>query len=229
MRNKILIVEDESSIRGFLKLSFKSGGYTVIEAETGEQALEKARLERPDIVVLDIMLPGIDGYKVCEILRQELPRVGIIMLTARSQDMDKIMGLQYGADDYIIKPFNPTELLLRVKALERRVVKQSSGRSKRFIEYPPFKIDTYSRKVYKNERELNLTPKEYLLIKKFMEESGKAFSRDELLDLVWGNDFVGDPKIVDVNIRRMRKKIEQDPSNPQHIETVWGIGYRWKK
>lgn len=226
--NKILIVEDEMSIRGFLKINFERNDFIVIEAESGEEGIRKAKLEKPVIAILDVMLPGIDGFKVCEVLRKDFPSMGIIMLTARSQDMDKIMGLEFGADDYMVKPFNPSELILRVKALLRRM--DSSQNNKEDVIYSePFKIDTYAQKVYKDNGEVDVTPKEYLLMKIFAENEGKAFSRDELLDLVWGYDFVGDSKIVDVNIRRLRAKIENDPSNPTYIETVWGRGYRWRK
>lgn len=227
MKQKILIVEDENSIRGFLKINFERNDYTVIEAASGEEGLQKALLEKPALAILDIMLPGIDGYKVCKTLRKELPGIGIIMLTARSQDLDKIMGLEHGADDYIVKPFNPAELLLRVKALLRRISANDNKQDNITLESTPFKLDLYGQKIYKNEYELDLTPKEYLIMKVLLENPGKAFTRDELLNLVWGYQFIGDPKIVDVNIRRLRAKIE-DSSNPVYIETVWGTGYRWK-
>ncbi|WP_434302331.1 response regulator transcription factor [Clostridium botulinum] len=225
--DKILIVEDESSIRGFVKVNLKMNNFDVIEAETGEEGIEKARKHKPDVVVLDIMLPGVDGLEVCKTLRQEFPNMGIIMLTAKSQDTDKVSGLEYGADDYIIKPFNPLELTLRIKAILRRVnaVKESNDN---IITGGPFKIDLYSKKIYKNEEEIDITPTEYLLMKIFIENPGKAFNRDELLDLVWGYDFMGDSKIVDVNIRRLRSKIEETPSEPKFIKTVWGTGYRWQ-
>ncbi|ACO84520.1 response regulator transcription factor [Clostridium botulinum] len=225
--DKILIVEDESSIRGFVKVNLKMNNFDVIEAETGEEGIEKARKHKPEVVVLDIMLPGVDGLEVCKTLRQEFPNMGIIMLTAKSQDTDKVSGLEYGADDYIIKPFNPLELTLRIKAILRRVnaVKESDDN---IITGGPFKIDLYSKKIYKNEEEIDITPTEYLLMKIFIENPGKAFNRDELLDLVWGYDFMGDSKIVDVNIRRLRSKIEETPSEPKFIKTVWGTGYRWQ-
>ncbi|EJP6472648.1 response regulator transcription factor [Clostridium sp. FAM 1755] len=224
---KILIVEDESSIRGFVKVNLKMNNFDVIEAETGEEGIDKAREHRPEVVVLDIMLPGIDGLEVCKVLRQEFPNMGIIMLTAKSQDTDKVLGLEYGADDYIIKPFNPLELTLRIKAILRRVnaVKEIDNN---IITGGPFKIDLYSKKIYKNEKEIDITPTEYLLMKIFIENPGKAFNRDELLDLVWGYDFMGDSKIVDVNVRRLRSKIEEKPSEPKFIKTVWGTGYRWQ-
>lgn len=225
---KILIVEDEMSIRSFLKINLQRNDFQVIEAESGEEGIKLAKSDPPDIAILDVMLPGIDGFKVCEILRKDYPSMGIIILTARTQDIDKIMGLEFGADDYMVKPFNPSELVLRIKAILRRM-EGNSNEGKNIILSGIFKIDIYSQKVYKNSEEVDVTPKEYMLMKIFIENEDKAFSRDELLDLVWGYNFIGDSKIVDVNIRRLRAKIEDDPSSPVFIETVWGRGYRWKK
>lgn len=224
---KILLVEDEESIRSFLKINLKRNGFKVIEAESGEEGLKKAFLENPDIAILDVMLPGIDGFQVCNKLRSDSPKMGIIMLTAKGQDIDKIMGLEYGADDYIIKPFNPLEVVLRVKAIMRRLSNDVEETNKSVIESGDFKIDLYSQKLLKNNNEIDVTPKEYMLMKLFIENPTKAFTREELLNTVWGYNFFGDPKIIDVNIRRLRFKIEDDPSAPKHIETVWGIGYRW--
>lgn len=225
--NRILVVEDEEHIRKFIKINLEREGFIVKEAGTGEDGLSIAKNENIDIVVLDIMLPGIDGFEVCKILREKIPRIGIIMLTAKSQDIDKIMGLEYGTDDYMVKPFNPIELVLRVKSLLRRM-DSSKVQSQDIIVDEPFKIDKYSMKFYKEEEEIELTPTEYSIIKIFIENPGKAFSRDEILNIVWGYDFIGDSKIVDVNVRRLRSKIEDDPSEPHYIETVWGIGYRWR-
>ncbi|MGG7145033.1 response regulator transcription factor [Clostridium nigeriense] len=222
--NKILLVEDEESIRGFLKINLQRSNFNVIEASTGEEGLELANKEAPKIAILDVMLPGIDGFMVCNKLRKDFPDMGIIMLTAKGQDMDKIMGLEYGADDYIVKPFNPLEVVLRVKALLRRLGEDDKDK----LELGPFTIDLYSQKVIKNNMEIDVTPKEYLLMKIFLENPNKAFTRDELLDLVWGENYFGDAKIIDVNIRRLRAKVEDKPSRPDYIETVWGIGYRWK-
>ena len=222
---KILIIEDEESIRGFLKINLKRNGYEVIEADNGELGVKLALKEKPAIIILDVMLPGIDGFKVCKIIRNEDEKVGIIMLTAKSQDLDKIMGLEYGADDYIIKPFNPMELLLRIKALLRRI---SDYEEKKGIIQGKFKLDIYAKRIFKNNKERDLTPKEYSIIKLFIENPNKAFSRDELMDLVWGEDYIGDPKIVDVNIRRLRSKIECSSLNEKFIETIWGFGYRWR-
>ncbi|MDU1685324.1 MAG: response regulator transcription factor, partial [Clostridium perfringens] len=157
------------------------------------------------------------------------PRMGIIMLTAKGEDMDKIMGLQFGADDYVLKPFNPLEITLRVKALIRRLEGINEENNSDCIEVDNFKLDLYSQSLYKENVEIDVTPKEFLLMKIFMQNPGKAFTRDELLNLVWGIDFFGDPKIVDVNIRRLRSKIEENSSKPKYIETVWGTGYRWKR
>ncbi|GLC31005.1 response regulator transcription factor [Clostridium omnivorum] len=229
MQEKIIIIEDEDSIRGFLRINFQRNDFHVLEAATGEEGLRIIRIEKPALVILDLMLPGMDGYQVCKILRQEFSDIGIIMLTARGQDMDKIMGLEFGADDYMVKPFNPMELILRAKALLRRIKKDEDEENQDIIKNGIFIIEVYSQRVYKNGIELFLTPKEFLLLKLFVENPGKAFSRDELLDLVWGYNFVGDGKIVDVNIRRLRAKIEDTSSSPEYIETVWGIGYRWRK
>lgn len=229
MNEKILIVEDEDNIRGFLKINLQRNNFEVIEAGNGEDGLKMALMEKPRVVILDVMLPGIDGFKVLEEIRKKDASIGIIMLTARSQDMDKIMGLEYGADDYIIKPFNPMELILRIRALARRIGTNESDVNKEIIQNPPFTINMVSQKAFKGEKELELTPKEFILLRIFISNPGKAFGRDELLNLAWGYDFFGDPKIVDVNIRRLRSKIEEDSSNPAFIETVWGKGYRWKK
>ena len=227
MKTKVLLVEDEESIRKFVKINLEREGSIIFEAGSGEEGIEVARRERPDIVVLDIMLPGIDGFEVCKTLRGEFPSLGIIMLTAKAEDYDKIMGLQYGTDDYLTKPFNPTELTLRIKSIERRLEPEEVKESNLIVD-PPFKIDSYSRKFYKDDEELELTPTEYQIIKIFMTNPGKAMTRDEILRLVWGDDFLGDSKIVDVNIRRLRSKIETNPAKPDYIETVWGTGYRWK-
>lgn len=225
---KILIVEDEDSIRKFVRVNLEMENYEVEEAESGEKALEIYETFKPDIVLLDIMLPGIDGFQVCKYLRQDERELGIIMLTAKNQDIDKIQGLEAGSDDYISKPFNPKELVLRIKSLERRLKSFDTSFSENIIESSKFKLDRNSRKFYKEGKHINLTPTEYSVMVLFLENPRQAISRDEILDKVWGEDFIGDSKIVDVNIRRLRAKIEEDSSKPEYIKTVWGIGYIWE-
>ena len=224
---KVLVLEDESSIRSFIVINLRRAGYDVIEAETGEDALERLK-ENPDtrVALLDIMLPGIDGFEVCRRIRASNSRIGIIMLTARSQEMDKVTGLMTGADDYVTKPFSPAELTARVDALMRRSggsVEDTAGQ----IRQDPFVLNTRNRTLEKNGQRIKLTQVEYAIIQMFMENPGKALSREEILDLVWGRDYFGELKIVDVNIRRLRLKIEDNPTNPIYITTVWGYGYKW--
>ncbi len=187
---KILLVEDEESIRGFLRINFQRENFQVIECESGEEGVRKALIEKPDIAILDVMLPGMNGFEVCQKLRESFPRMGIIMLTAKGEDMDKIMGLQFGADDYVLKPFNPLEITLRVKALIRRLEGINEENNSDCIEVDNFKLDLYSQSLYKENVEIDVTPKEFLLMKIFMQNPGKAFTRDELLNLVWGIDFL---------------------------------------
>lgn len=222
---KILIIEDEDSIRGFLKINLNRNGFEVLETDNGEEGLNILELQNPALVILDVMLPGMNGFEVCKKIREKKDKIGIIMLTAKGQDMDKIMGLEYGADDYMVKPFNPMELLLRIKAILRRI---GGNKENNIIRNGIFTIDSYGKKVFKGGKEIDLTPKEYSLIKLFIENPNKAFSRDELLDLVWGKDYFADSKIIDVNIRRLRSKIEDSSSKEGYIETIWGLGYRWR-
>ena len=228
MVRKVLVLEDESSIRGFIVINLTRAGYEVVEAETGEEALEKLR-DNPEIRValLDIMLPGIDGFEVCRRIRATNTRIGIIMLTARSQEMDKVTGLMTGADDYVTKPFSPAELTARVDALFRRTGGDEAVVSPDEISDPPFLLNTRNRTLEKNGQRVKLTQVEYSIMKMFMENPGKALSREEILDTVWGRDYFGELKIVDVNIRRLRLKIEDNAQNPTYINTVWGYGYKW--
>ena len=223
---KVLVVEDEASIRRFITLNLETAGYEVGEAASGEDALDLLTAFSPDVVVLDLMLPGMDGLEVCRRIRETVPEPLIIMLTAKGQDSDKIMGLELGADDYMVKPFNPFELIARIKAMLRRRDRFESGRTA-YI-YGGLHLDTAANKLLKNDREVELTPTEYSLLKMFMENPGKALKRDELLDAVWGEDYFGDTKTLDVHIRRLREKIEDNPSEPRYIKTVWGSGYRWQ-
>lgn len=228
MSFKVMVLEDEKDIRDFIVINLKRENYKVLEAGTGEKALEIARKNSDlDIAILDVMLPGIDGFEVCEQIRKENKTVGIIMLTAKGQEIDKIKGLSVGADDYVLKPFSPAELLARVKALLRRVEQLRTKDDLDEIIAGPFLMDLKGMRFYKNNIEIELTQTEFTLLKLFLENQDKAFNRDEILDLVWGKNFFGNWKTVDVNVRRLRQKIEDNPSRPQYIETVWGVGYRW--
>lgn len=227
---KILVLEDEASIRSFIMINLKKNNFEIVETASGEEALEKLD-DTVDIALLDVMLPGISGFEVCKRAREQYPALGIIMLTAKGQEENKIEGLELGADDYIVKPFSPKELLARINALARRlniadktVVAEPEGAQ---IVTGKFTILPEERKLLKDGVEIELTPIEFSLVKYFMENPNKAIHRDEILNNVWGYNYVGDFKIVDVNIRRIRQKIEDDPSNPKYIEKVWGYGYRW--
>ena len=223
---KVLVLEDEDNIRSFVVINLKRAGYDTLEASSGEEALEVVK-RNPDIRValLDVMLPGIDGFEVCRRLRADNAKIGIIMLTARTQEMDKVTGLMTGADDYVTKPFSPAELTARVDALMRR----SGGAAVEAgeINQPPFLLNTRNRTLEKNGQRIKLTQVEYAIMKMFMENPGKALSREEILDMVWGHDYFGELKIVDVNIRRLRLKIEDNATNPTYITTIWGFGYKW--
>lgn len=224
---KVLVLEDESSIRSFIVINLRRAGYEVIEAESGEEALEKLKTHSDTrVALLDVMLPGIDGFEVCRRIRATNSRIGIIMLTARSQEMDKVTGLMTGADDYVTKPFSPAELTARVDALMRRSGGGNDENSAE-IHQPPFLLNTRNRTLEKDGQRIKLTQVEYAIVKMFMENPGKALSREEILDLVWGRDYFGELKIVDVNIRRLRLKIEDNATNPVYITTVWGYGYKW--
>ena len=224
---KVLILEDEVSIRSFVVINLKRAGYDVVEAGTGEEALELLK-SNPDVgvAILDIMLPGIDGFEVCRSIRATDKKIGIIMLTARSQEMDKITGLMTGADDYMTKPFSPAELTARIDALYRRVGPESGGESTE-ITQGPFVLNTRNRTLEKEGKRIKLTQVEYAIIKLFMQNPGRALSREDILASVWGRDYDGELKIVDVNIRRLHIKIEDDTANPTYITTVWGFGYKW--
>ena len=225
---KILVLEDEENIRSFVVINLKRAGYETIEAGSGEEALVKLK-ENPGIKValLDIMLPGIDGFEVCRRIRATNTRIGIIMLTARSQEMDKVTGLMTGADDYVTKPFSPAELTARVDALFRRAGGGEDPVQTGEIRQDPFLLNTRNRTLEKNGQRIKLTQVEYSIMRVFMENPGKALSREEILDMVWGRDYFGELKIVDVNIRRLRLKIEDNVQNPVYITTVWGYGYKW--
>lgn len=225
---KVLVLEDEDNIRSFVVLNLNRAGYDTLEATTGEEALELLK-EHPEtsIALLDVNLPGIDGFEVCRRIRATNSRMGIIMLTARTLEMDKVTGLMTGADDYVTKPFSPAELTARVDALYRRSGGEEKPMESGEISHPPFLLNTRNRTLEKNGQRIKLTQVEYSVIKLFMDNPGKALSRDEILESVWGRDYYGEVKIVDVNIRRLRLKVEDDPTNPNFITTVWGYGYKW--
>jgi len=223
---KVLVVEDEASIRQFIAINLERSGFDVLEADTGEKGLEMAAVYKPEVMVLDVMLPGIDGFQVCARLREEMPELIIIMLTARGQDVDKITGLEIGADDYMVKPFNPRELTARIRSVLRRSERLKTPDETPLV-YKNLTMDLKSQKFFKDNVEIELTPTEFSVLKMFMSNVGRALSRNELFNAVWGKNYFGDLKTLDVYIRRIREKIEEDPSKPQYIETVWGFGYRW--
>ena len=225
---KVLVLEDEASIRSFIVINLQRAGYEVVEAECGEEALQKLQ-ENPDtkLCLLDIMLPDIDGFEVCRRIRMSNAQVGIIMLTARTQEMDKVTGLMTGADDYVTKPFSPAELTARVDALLRRMGENTPATHTGELYQPPFLLNLTNRTLEKNGERVKLTQIEYAIVKLFMENSGKALAREEILDAVWGKGYFGELKIVDVNVRRLRLKIEDDAQEPKYISTVWGFGYKW--
>ena len=238
---KILVAEDEQNIREFVVINLKRAGYDCVEAASGEEALrvyEQAGGDF-DVAVLDIMMPGsLDGLAVCKELRQKNATIGIIMLTAKTQEMDKVTGLMMGADDYVTKPFSPSELVARVDAVYRRVAQFTRAGNHEF----DYGMDQFNKLVEKADFDyiscnfvdkdgnpVELTQVEFQIMEYFISNAGKALKRSEILKHVWGSGYVGEEKIVDVNIRRLRMKIEDEPSNPRHVVTVWGIGYRWDK
>ncbi len=228
---KILVVEDEESIREVVALNLRMAGYEVTEAGSAEQALGLfASGARFDVAVLDIMLPGMNGFSLCETIRRDHDGLGIIMLSAKAMEADKIRGLSIGADDYMTKPFSVSELLARVEALVRRVARAGSSAEEADdgrVVSGVFVLDQKSRVLYKNGAPIDLTQVEFQIMELFFANPGVALVREKILEGVWGENYFGDVKIVDVNIRRLRMKVEDEPSNPRHILTVWGYGYRW--
>ena len=229
---RILVCEDEAAIRAFVVFNLQREGYTVIEADSGERALElyEAQTEPVDIALLDVMLPGMDGFAVCRALRQADATLGIVMLTARSQEAEKVQGLHLGADDYVTKPFGIAELMARLSALYRRVqILREKGGEKYLqkLERGDFVLDLRSRVLEHRGRVIDLTQMEFQILEFFFTHDAGCHKREEILHCVWGEDYCGDDKVVDVNLRRLRMKIEDDPSNPRHIITVWGKGYQW--
>lgn len=229
---KILVCEDESAIREFVVINLVRGGYDVIEADCGEMALQKYDEcnGNIDVALLDVMMPGMDGFQVCKELRKRNGGIGIIMLTAKTQEMDKVTGLMLGADDYVTKPFSPSELVARVDALHRRVVLAQESKENNFkeeLKSGEFVLNLRNRALLKNGKIIDLTQVEFQIMEYFFSNPNVALDRIEILKHVWGDSYVGEDKIVDVNIRRLRMKIEDEPSNPKYIITVWGLGYKW--
>ena len=230
---RILVVEDEAAIREFEVINLRRSGYDVVETDNGEKALEIFENYNGDfdLAVLDVMLPGIDGIQVCKELRKRSDTIGIILLTAKTQEIDKVSGLMLGADDYITKPFSPSELVARVDALYRRValnMMRSENKFQEEIKLGEFVLNLRNRALKKRGHVIELTQVEFQIMEYFFSNPGTVFSRTQILKHVWGETYGGEEKIVDVNIRRLRMKIEDDPSTPRHIITVWGMGYKWE-
>lgn len=226
MAKKVLVVDDEKLIVKGIRFSLEQDGMEVDCAYDGEEAIEAAKSKRYDVILLDVMLPKFTGFEVCQQIR-EFSSVPIIMLTAKGDDMDKILGLEYGADDYITKPFNILEVKARIKAIMRRSAINSEEKEEEtnILQFGKMKIDTDSRRVFLDEKEVNLTAKEFDLLELLMNHPNKVYSREKLLNDVWGYEYPGDVRTVDVHVRRLREKIEENPSNPDFIHTKWGVGY----
>lgn len=225
----MLVVDDEESILELVEYHLRRAGYDVLLARTGTDGYRLATASRPDAVILDLMLPDMDGFEVCRRIRRRSD-VPVLMLTARTDDVDKIVGLEIGADDYVTKPFNPRELVARVRALLRRVDNGGFGGddgSDRLV-FGELTVDIVRKDVRLRGEELHLSPTEFALLEVFVQHSGRVWSRDELLDRVWGEDFVGDPRVVDVYVRYLREKLGDDAQAPRWLETVRGMGYRWR-
>lgn len=234
MMKRILIAEDEAAIREFIVINLKRSGYDVTEASNGREAIDKYNECGGDfdIALLDIMMLEVDGLEVCKYLRQQSSTIGIIMLTAKTQEMDRVTGLLVGADDYVVKPFSPSELMARIDAIYRRVTvnKSSEGTGKsggELIVSGDFTLNLRNRTLNKKDELVELTQVEFQIMEYFMSNPGVSLSRLDILKYVWGEAYYGDEKIVDVNIRRLRMKIEDEASRPEHITTVWGTGYKW--
>ena len=226
---KLLVCEDESAIREFEVITLRRAGYEVVDTSCGEDAIKAFNAAPNDfsVVLLDIMMPGIDGFTVCKKIREKNSRVGIIMLSAKTQEMDKVNGLMLGADDYVTKPFSPSELAARVDAICRRVAINSENSKNDVLTSGPFTLNLLSRTLTKNGTVIDLTQVEFQLMELFLSNEGTALERKYIIVRIWGENYNGDDKLVDVNIRRLRMKIEDEPSNPEHLQTVWGYGYKW--
>ena len=231
MNKKVLVAEDEQAIREFIVINLKRAGYETVEAADGLEALEQYENCDGDIAValLDIMMPNMDGLEVCKRLREKNNVLGIMMLTAKMQEMDKVSGLLNGADDYVTKPFSPSELMARVDAIYRRVamLEKTMDKDDDALVQGKFSLNPKNMTFTKNSIPVDLTQVEFQIMEYFFRNQGTALSRTQILNKVWGENHDGEEKIVDVNIRRIRKKIEDEPSNPKHLLTIWGMGYKW--
>ena len=228
MRGKILVVDDEQNILDLVVYNLQAAGYKTITAENGKEAVEKALAEHPDLIILDVMLPEMDGFEVLSTIRKE-SQVPVIMLTARKEEIDKVLGLEIGADDYLTKPFSPRELIARIKAILRRSGESESKATQDIIINGKLKIDTIKHQVFYGDKEINLTVKEFDLLKLLITNQGRVFSRGNLLKSLWDYDYCGDTKTIDVHIRHLRMKIEENPANPRFIKTVRGVGYKFQE
>lgn len=228
MAGKILIVDDELNIRELLKFNLENSGYKVIEAEDGQTAINIAKSQKPELIVLDLMLPGMDGLEVCRLVKnsRETAAIPIIMLTAKNEEIDKVIGLELGADDYLTKPFSPRELLARIKAVLRRSNKESAVGGELVVGKLKLNFNRYE--AYLGATKLELTPKEYEMLKLFATNTGKVFTREQLLEKVWGYEYYGDTRTVDVHVRHLRVKLSQENDVAEAVETVRGVGYRFK-
>lgn len=222
---KILVVEDEIPIRKLIVFNLQRSNYEVLEAGDGKEAIKLVQDQSPSLVLLDLMLPDMDGFEICTKLRESHPELPIVIVSARGQDMEKIMGLELGADDYIVKPFNPLELVARIRSVLRRTNQGAPKPAENVVRTGPFILETNTQRFYKSGQLIKLTAREYQLVKLFFEHFNEPITRDELLDEIWGVNYFGDPKTVDVHIRRLREKIEDDPSHPIYLKTIWGFGY----
>lgn len=226
---KILVVDDEISISKLLEFNLEKAGYEVVTAFDGKQALDMVRSEQPDFIILDLMLPKMDGMDVCKALRQERNNTPILILTAKDEELDKILGLELGADDYLTKPFSPREVLARVKAILRRTqttAEPENANEEAVLQFGEIRLYPEKYEVYRGEQPIELTPKEFELLQYLASHQGRVLTRDQLLNAVWNYDFIGDSRIVDVHVSHLREKLEEDTKNPRYIKTVRGLGYK---
>jgi DNA-binding response OmpR family regulator len=228
LKGKILVVDDEQNILDLVVYNLQAAGYKTITAEDGKEAIEKARTGQPDLIILDVMLPEMDGFEILSTIRKET-QVPVIMLTAKKEEIDKVLGLEMGADDYLTKPFSPRELTARVKAILRRSGESEAKITQGIIVNGKLRIDTIKHQVFYGDKEVDLTAKEFDLLKLLITSPGRVFSRESLLQNLWDYDYYGDTKTIDVHIRHLRMKIEEDPANPKFIKTVRGVGYKFQE